>query len=208
MSAFGHQLRALIQGDYGANQSRLSAASSVSTGTISRLAREEVVPSIETMHLFANHLPIAQGAALYGAWLRDLIPGRLRSEVGVWLARDNQSHILKQPAPPVFAQLDSETREALSYLANLALDDIHAREALSSTFRFLKGAPIDAAIEERRVIHGMEALPAGVQAEKALTPRESLSEPPLSSPPMKPEIPSALTARARTEAKRRQPSAG
>lgn len=190
MSAFGHQLRALILGDYGDNQARLSEATLVSTGTISRLAREEVVPSIDTMHLFAKHLPIAQGAALYGAWLRDLIPARLRSEVGVWLARDVQSNALKQPAPPVFAQLDDATKEALGCLAQIALDDINAREAINSTYRFLRAMPIDASLENRRLANGVTAVPTGV-----------------SSTATKPEIQSSLAARSRVEAKRRQQSA-
>lgn len=158
MSAFANQLAAVIKQEFGGNQGRFADASSVNAGTISRLVREETVPGAETIQSFAQHLSASTAASLCGAWLRDLIPGPIRNDIGVWLARDVHSRHLKQPAPTCIDQLDPDTRDAIQFLASLALDSADARLALSHTAAFLRAAHVSDSVESGRKSAAAEAL--------------------------------------------------
>lgn len=158
MSAFATQLLAVLQSNYDGNQARFAEEAGVNSGTVSRLAREEVTPSAETLQLLAKNLSRTVAASLVGAFLRDLIPQSLRGEIGVWLACDGQDGRLKQRAPSSWQQLDPETRAAFDLLTSLALDNADARDAIKCTARFLGDTDIAQKLESTRTRRAADAL--------------------------------------------------
>lgn len=158
MSAFATQLLAVLQSHYDGNQARFAEEAGVNSGTVSRLAREEVTPSAETLQLLAKNLSRTVAAALVGAFLRDLIPQSLRGEIGVWLACDGQDGRLKQRVPSSWQQLDPNTRAAFDLLTSLALDNAEARDAINYTARFLGDPEIAKTLESSRAKRAADAL--------------------------------------------------
>ncbi len=137
MSAFATQLASIIEHQFAGNQARFSEVAHVYGSTVSRLVREEVVPSAETIEAFAKSLPRESAAALCGAFLRDLIPHELRSDVAVWLSHEMVGS--KPKSPLALELLDPESRESITLLATLALENHEARHALNCTANFLRG---------------------------------------------------------------------
>lgn len=158
MSAFATQLLAVLHTHYGGNQARFANEAGVNSGTVSRLVREEVVPSADTLQLLASNLSRTVAASLIGAFLRDLIPQPLRGEIGVWLACDSQDGRLKQRTPSSYQQLDPETRAAFDLLTALALDNGDVRDAITYTAKFLGDTSIATTLETARAHGAAETL--------------------------------------------------
>lgn len=142
MSEFAHRLRDGIEADYGGSQARFAESAGISQAAVSRLVREEVSPSPETIQALANSLPAALGASLCASWLRDVIPSNLRNLITVRTAKDPDFVSLSHLQPDEWARLDAKSRDALSYLAQLALTNRDAAAALVSAAAFLQGGAV------------------------------------------------------------------
>lgn len=166
MSAFATQLASIIEHQFAGNQARFSEVANVYGSTVSRLVREEVVPSAETIEAFAKGLPKESAAALCGAFLRDLIPHALRSDVAVWLSHETGG--LKPTSPKAFEMLDPESRESITLLTTLALENREARNALNCTANFLRGTTVSSKPKED---------PISLQADKLVRRRIQRQKP-------------------------------
>jgi transcriptional regulator with XRE-family HTH domain len=138
MSAFAHQLRAIISEGYQQSQARFAEAAGMSQATISRLVREEVIPSAETICVMAKHLPAEIAGRACAAWLQDNIPNELRYQIRIQNHDAAEQERIRQTPPRVWMQLDGETQGALMHIARLAVRHKAVRDSLISTAKFLQ----------------------------------------------------------------------
>jgi transcriptional regulator with XRE-family HTH domain len=138
MSAFAHQLRAIISEGYDHSQARFAEAAGMSQATISRLVREEVEPAGETICVMAKHLPPDIAGRACAAWLEDNIPDELRYQIKIQNHDAAEQERIRQTPPRIWMQLDAETQAALMHIAKLAVRHKAVRDSLVSTAKFLR----------------------------------------------------------------------
>lgn len=134
MGALSNCLKDVINEVYEGKQANLAEASGLPTSLISRYCSGGFRPDLAKLDQLCAALKPDVRARIAVAHLQDECPRSARSWVRIEPSSD-QGVTFTEPSH--LPNLDRRTRAAMEFLADIALNDKHAQQALISTARFL-----------------------------------------------------------------------
>lgn len=161
MSNYSHALNAAIEKDFDGKQSALSKRAGVPSSMVSRHCSGNFRPDAESLDKICSVLEPESGAQVAAAHLHDETPRSAKDLIQVSTRTTARQAFVdhQEPLPPAFTRLDPKTQRALEILAEAALDNDNARDALQHTAKFI-GGDLDTPRPIKRKTRGVKPIPA------------------------------------------------
>ena len=136
MSHYSHALQKVIDEYFDGRQAGLAEKSEIPSGTISKHCSGDYRPDLETLEKICKALKPEVRARLVSAHLQDETPPSARYYLTIKpLPGDDASRVDEKPSK--LDGLDRKTRKAIEFIAEKAIENKDAKDALQHTAKFL-----------------------------------------------------------------------
>jgi predicted transcriptional regulator len=137
MSHYSHALQEVIVEHFGGAQLGFATKCKISQAVISKHCAGTLRPKVETLEKICKSLPAGVGARLVVAHLQDETPASARYYLMVNLHTKDGAARMEEKPDSKLDHLDRKTRKAIEFIAEKAIENKDARDALQHTAKFL-----------------------------------------------------------------------